>query len=390
MLESYEIKYRQDLERVIAFWLKHSLDREYGGYFTCLERDGTVYDTKKYLWLQGREIWMFSRLYNEWERKQEYLDAASLGLQFMRRHAKDPQGRLYFSLTRDGKPYHYQRRPYSAEFYMIALLEYYKATGRQDCLEEAVTLYWRIRDWVADPTLVGRIPSTGLPRTSALGNLMGMATLTLELIAVDNDPRYRQVIEETLEGLLPHYDQERGLLRENIALPGSSIADWPEGRFFNPGHSIECGWFMLHMLEHVPSAKHRQIALDVIERSLEVGWDQEYGGITYFMDLEGKPTLQLESSMKLWWPITEALYALVLAYTQTGEERWLKWLERVDRYAYEHFCDPVYGEWYGYCDRQGRLTHTCKGGNYKGCFHVPRALLYSIQRIAKANSGPTV
>ena len=391
MLESYAQRYRQDLERTIAFWLKHSLDKECGGYFTCLDRDGTVYDTKKYLWLQGREVWMFARLYNEWERKPEYLDAATLGIRFLRQYATDPQGRLYFSLTREGQPFHYQRKPYAAVFDMMALLEYYKATGEVACRDEAVQLFWRIRDWIADPTLLGRMATPGLPPTSALANGMVMASLAIELLRVDDQPpatlpRYRQVMQESMNAILRHYDPQRGILRENVALDGSDLSAWPEGRFFNPGHSIECGWFMLHALDYMPNAEQRQIALNVIERSLELGWDKEFGGITYFMDLEGKPTLQLESSMKLWWPLTEAIYALVLAYSKTQDARWLPWLEQVDRYAYEHFCDPVYGDWYGYCDRQGRLTHTCKGGNYKGCFHVPRSLLFSIQCIDRMNA----
>jgi|GEM_PF-5493393 len=60
------------------------------------------------------------------------------------------------------------------------------------------------------------------------------------------------------------------------------------------------------------------------------------------MDSEGKPTLRLESTMKLWWPHTEAIYALVLAYTSTSKERWLRWLERVDKYAFCTFVNPVY------------------------------------------------
>ncbi|WP_322512465.1 AGE family epimerase/isomerase, partial [Chloroflexus sp.] len=66
MLETYAARYRAELaERVIPFWLRHALDHEHGGYFSALDRDGTVYDTRKYVWLQGRAVWMFSRLYNE-------------------------------------------------------------------------------------------------------------------------------------------------------------------------------------------------------------------------------------------------------------------------------------------------------------------------------------
>ena len=382
MLEQYAERYRRDLaESVIPFWLEHSLDEEYGGYFSCLDRDGTVYDTKKYMWLQGRAVWMFSRLYNTFERKQEYLDAATLGIDFIRKFGKDPQGRVYFSLTRDGKPYFYQRKPYAAVFYMLALLEYAKASGERRYLEEAIALFWRIVEWIEHPALMDRPVLAGQPAVSNLANVMVLASMAIELIQVHDDPRYRQVMQAAVEGAVRHYDSGRRIFLENAVLDGPDLKNWPEGRFFNPGHSIEVAWFLLHVLEHMPDSAHQKLALEAIEGSLEFGWDKEFGGLYYFMDVEGRPTLQLESSMKLWWPHTEALYALLLAYRWTGEDRWLTWLERVDEYAYRHFVDEEYGGWFGYCDRRGNLTHPCKGGNYKGFFHVPRFLLMSVQRI---------
>ena len=115
MLQTYSARYREELlERVIPFWLNHSLDREHGGYFTCLTREGAVYDSRKYVWLQGRAVWMLSKLYNEVEPRTDWLDAARLILDFLRRHGRDAQGRYYFSLARDGRPSFFQRKPYSA------------------------------------------------------------------------------------------------------------------------------------------------------------------------------------------------------------------------------------------------------------------------------------
>jgi len=379
-MKTYLEKYRTDLlESVIPFWMKHSLDKEFGGYFTCLDRDGSVYDTKKYMWLQSRQVWMFSRFYNELEEKQEYLDIATLGLKFIRQFGRDPKGRIYFCLTREGKPYFYQRKPYSAVFYMLALLEYYKATGDKGCLDESIDIFWKIVEWIKKPELMDRPTLTGQLPMSNLANVMVLASMALELIQVKDEGGYRQIIAQACAGAERHYDSKRGILLENIPLDDSRIENWPEFRFFNPGHSIETAWFWLELLKYAPNPRYQQMALDVIENSLKLGWDDEFGGLYYFMDIEGRPTLQLESSMKLWWPHTETIYALLKAYKLTGKSSWLDWLEKVDRYAYQHFADKEHGEWFGYCDRRGNLTHTCKGGNYKGCFHVPRFLLMSIQ-----------
>ncbi len=383
-MEKYLEKYRADLvDSVIPFWMKYSLDNEYGGYFTCLDRDGRIYDTKKYMWLQSREVWMFARLYNEFDRTQRYLDIAELGINFIRKFGKDSKGRVYFSLTREGKPYFYQRKPYSAVFYMLALLEYYKASGDKQCFDESVEMFWKIVEWIKHPELMDRPTLQGQPAMSNLANVMVLASMAIELIKVTGDVRYKNIIEQAADGAKRHYDVQRGILKENILIDNSDnqlcTNNWPELRFFIPGHSIETAWFWLDLLEYVPNDEHREMALNVIERSLEFGWDKEFGGLYYFMDVEGNPTLQLESSMKLWWPHSESIYALLKAYKLTGDSKWLEWLERIDDYAYSHFADKRYGEWFGYCDREGNLTHTCKGGNYKGCFHVPRFLLMSLK-----------
>ena len=80
---------------------------------------------------------------------------------------------------------------------------------------------------------------------------------------------------------------------------------------------------------------------------------------------------------------------MIQAYRLTRDEKWLNWLAKVDAYTFEHFVDEEYGEWFGYCDRQGNLIHTAKGGNYKGFFHVSRCLIMSVQAIDSIEFGST-
>ena len=98
-------EYRDELlGNVLPFWLEHSQDKEFGGYFTCLNRDGSVFDTDKFIWLQGREVWLFAMLYNQVERRPEWLDCAVRGAEFLRRYGHDGDYNWYFSLTREGRP----------------------------------------------------------------------------------------------------------------------------------------------------------------------------------------------------------------------------------------------------------------------------------------------
>jgi N-acylglucosamine 2-epimerase len=370
-LDSYAGRYRAELlDRVIPFWLRHSLDPQYGGYFTCLTREGAVYDSRKYIWLQGRAVWMLSKLYNELEPRPEFLDAARQILNFLRLHARDEQGRYYFSLTREGRPSFYQRKPYSAVFAMLGMLEFSKATNDAALRQEAIDLFWQIRKWIHDPTLLGR-PSS-LP---SLADVMITASMASEIARVDPDPRFCDILRECLEASKTFYDPARRIFLEYAP------ADTPEGRLFCPGDSIEAAWFLLHA---GPDAEMRSLLIDSIEGALEFGWDKEFGGLYYFMDVKGFPPLPLESNMKLWWPHTEAIYATLLAHSLTQDPKWLAWHERVDAYAFAHFSDQEFGEWFGYCDRRGELTNTAKGNHYKGCFHVPRMLLLSYQLLSPA------
>lgn len=383
ILLGYRSIYFKNLsESVIPFWLDNSPDWHNGGTFSCLDIDGTVYDSKKYLWLTGRSIWMFSRLYNEFEKNSRYLEVATLGIEYLEKYGKDGQGRYYFSLTKEGKPWFYQRKPYGAVFAMLAYLEYFKATGNEKYKKEAVRLFWKIKEWTEDAAKLGRPSMEGVPPMSNLANVMVMASMAIELAAIDSAPRYVEIMQQALDGCKLHFLQKLNVLMENVPFDKKTdIRQWPEGRMFNPGHSIEVAWFILQLVKFIPNKQMKDMALDVLEGSLEFGWDKEFGGIYYFMDIEKKPTLQLESNMKLWWPHTEAIYALVLAYCQTKDSKWLDWLEKVHDYTFNHFVDWENGGWFGYCDRQGNLTHSCKGGNYKGFFHVPRALLFSVQEI---------
>jgi N-acylglucosamine 2-epimerase len=393
LLKEYRKIYYENLtSSVIPFWLKNSPDHENGGTFSCLDRYGRVYDTKKYIWLVGRSAWMFSRLYNEFDKNESYPEMAALGIKFLQQYAKDSQGRYYFSLTSEGNPWFYQRKPYGAVFAMLAYLEYFKLTGNAVMKQEAEQLFRKINHWIEDPVSMGRPAMAGVPQMSNLANVMVLASMAVELARIDNDPAYIDIIRKAMEGCRLHYDPQHKIFLENVPLDaGTKIRHWPEGRLFNPGHSIEVAWFIMQMVKLVPDNSMMKMALDVLEGSLDFGWDKVHGGLYYFMDIEGKPTLQLESTMKLWWPHTEALYALVLAYSITHDNKWLDWLGIVHAYSFDHFVDLEAGEWYGYCDRTGQPTSTCKGGNYKGFFHVPRALLFCIQELDKIlHKTPTV
>ena len=188
--------WRRDLvTNVIPFWEKHSLDREHGGYFTCCDRDGKILDDSKYMWLQARAVFMWSRLHNEFVDATDvepWFAAAKLGADFLR-FGKDADGRLYFAVSRDGAtPLHFQRKPYAAVFYTLAALEYAEALRRRGAdaeaarwLDEAVVYFGKLREWIDAPHTLGRPPvaASGAAAYSSLADVMCMASLAEELLA---------------------------------------------------------------------------------------------------------------------------------------------------------------------------------------------------------------
>jgi len=401
MLKNYRERYRAELlKSVVPFWLGHALDGDFGGYFSCLDRRGEVYDTKKYVWHQGRMVWMLSKLYNEVERKPEWLAAARSGAEFLERNALDPGGRCYFSLTREGRPVFFQRKPYAAVFVLLsaeAICGGFRDAGDAGIQQgdRGKILAGDSRGSVLEDPGVDRVPGDAGPAAAGRGSSNEQAGRR-DGPGHDGPGALRSAGRPALspgDGRLPgsrgHQEPERRILLETVAPNGAKRLQAPEGRFFNPGHSIETVWTLLHLLRRHPDAERQRQVLDILEGSLELGWDKEFGGLYYFMDIQGKPVLPLEAQMKLWWPHTEAIYAVLLAYRLTREKKWLQWLERLDRYAFSHFADPDYGGWFGYCDRRGNLTNTCKGNNYKGMYHVARFLLMSIQEIERLEAEAT-
>ena len=141
-----------------------------------------------------------------------------------------------------------------------------------------------------------------------------------------------------------------------------------------PGHAIEAGWFLQHWARRLGRDDLGRIAVDMVRWSHDRGWDPEYGGLFYMVDAEGYSPVALEWDMKLWWPHNEAMYAHLLNFSITGDRQDLDRFDQVWEWAWSRFPDPGHGEWFGYLNRRGEVTHRFKGGPYKGCFHVPRAL----------------
>jgi N-acylglucosamine 2-epimerase len=374
-LKKYAQQYKDELlGNILPFWLANSRDEVNGGYFTCLNREGKVYDTDKFMWLQGREVWCFSYMYNNVEHQQEWLDMALHGAAFMEKYGRSENGDWYFSLTADGKPLVQPYNIFSDCFAVMAFAALHKATQVEKYKKIAADTFERIikrqHNWKGQY-------SKAYPGTRSLKNFslpMILCNLSLEMEHILGTERVNSFIPTVISEVMDvFYQPEMGLVLENVYEDGS-FCDSFEGRLLNPGHAIEAMWFIMdlgkRMKDEALIGKAKKIMLDTLEH----GWDKTYGGIFYFLDVKGHPPQQLEWDQKLWWVHVEALVALAKGYVYTGDERCLQWFEKIHAYTWQHFKDKEHGEWFGYLNRRGEVLLDLKGGKWKGCFHVPRAL----------------
>ena len=380
-LAKYAGQYKNELlDLVVPFWLNHSKDPVYGGYFTCLDRKGDVFDTDKFMWLQGRGVWMFSMLYNKVEKKQEWLGMALHGAEFMKKFGRDELGHWYFSMTRDGKPLVQPYNIFSDCFAAMAFSELFKATGDEEHKQIAIQTFRNIQNRQDNPKGIytKAFPGTRPLKSFSLPMILCNLSLIMEDIlgSEEVNKTIQPLIKEVMEVF---YDPTSGLILESVT-PDGKFSDSFEGRLVNPGHTNESMWFMMDL-----AVRNKDMAL--IDRSIEIllhttkfGWDQKHGGILYFLDVKGHPTQQLEWDQKLWWVHIETLISMAKGYRLTGNEECKKWFEIIHEYTWNHFKDPEYPEWFGYLNREGNPLLELKGGKWKGCFHVPRGL-YEIWKI---------
>lgn len=389
--ELIEIYKHHLFEGIIPFWIKNSIDEKYGGYMTWLDRDGTVLSTDKPVWMQGRGVWIFARLYNEFGKEEKYLRAAGYGYEFLKNYCFDSDGRMFFRMTRDGKPVRKRRYVFSDVFAAAGFAEYFRATGNEEALELAKKSFSLVFKAFNEPGIIKPKSNVETRNMKTHSPVMIIIDLCKTLRLVDDSYDYTRIIKKACNQIVNEfYKPELKCLLENIGQNGEYMKDIPEGRCINPGHAIESAWFILEEAILQNDDLLKKSALKMLDDSLEGGWDKKYGGIFYYIDSEGKQPYQLEWDMKLWWPHNEALYALLLAYYTTGNNKYTQWYKKVHDWSFSNFYDEKYGEWFGYLHRDGSLSSTVKGSIWKGPFHVPRFYMKGLQLLSLMNKKKDV
>lgn len=377
-LETWAKSYKEDLtQNIMPFWMKYGVDKKDGGVYTCVDRDGSLMDTTKSVWFQGRFAFVCAYAYNHIEKNEEWLAAAKSTIDFIEKYCFDNDGHMYFSITHDGRPLRKRRYVFSETFAAIAMSEYALASGDRSYADKAVKIFKDTLRFLSTP---GFLTPKFEPEVKLQGHSIVMILINVAscLRLVSDDPILTRQIDESIEKLKKYFmHPEFKALLESVG-PNGEFIDTNMTRLINPGHCIETAWFIME------EAKTRNwnkdltdMALTIFDWSWDWGWDKSYGGIINFRDCRNLPVQDYSQDMKFWWPQCETIIASLYAYLATGDDEYIYRHQRISEWTYAHFPDAKYGEWYGYLHRDGRVAQPAKGNLFKGPFHIPRMMIKS-------------
>lgn len=370
------------LDQVMGFWARHTLDPT-GGYHTCLDREGRLMANEKNIWMQARQVWMFSRIYSHVATEEKWLALARHGRDYLvRSQAYAGKGRWNYLLSpQNGQVEAGTLSVYTDAFALMGLCGYAMASGEREDVPLIRETFKALEQNLLDPDFPSLFPNVYQPGVAVFGVPMIGLYAAAQAVGVLGLPVCAPLMGHCVDQMMGlMLDREAGCFLEKKHRDGSRL-EGAEGRMVNPGHNFEGLWFLMEQA----NALGRPADGDLAARMVLDMWRRArdpLGGVYYMLETDGPFTgpcdwnrqRALQWDEKVWWTHGEALAALLHAAKRLGSPQALEAFHELLDYCLAHFPDPVYGEWYSVLHRDGtpRLLH--KGGLQKAAFHVPRAL----------------
>jgi N-acylglucosamine 2-epimerase len=383
------------LEDLVPFWESRTRDDDYGGYLHCFDRAGKITGTDKYMWCQGRQLWMFSALYNCVEKRRSWLDLAKHGRDFVLKHGYAGNGSWCYQLDRSGSVIKSDASFFTDSFVLTGLAEYAKASGSDEDMDLINEAFSRLE---------GNLEQEGYnefhhfsldPRYKWHSAYMIMIFVCGVLEPILGSQRTEGIIQTCLDQILYVFAKdEHQALFETINRDGT-FADDPQGRLINPGHALESMWFCMEEGRRRNDRTIIDRCIEIAEWTMTKGYDQEYGGILNTIDCGGGPPELMQTerkfgeswTTKVWWVHSEALYTLLLSAVESKQDKFFDMFLDIHEWCREYFHDPEHGEWYKYLYQDGRPKVTDKGTWVKSAFHIPRNIMQVVLLLDEMDSA---
>ncbi|MBT4482861.1 MAG: hypothetical protein HOC71_04185 [Candidatus Latescibacteria bacterium] len=401
-IEELREDYHQRLfARYLPFWEKGGFDEEFGGFMCLLNDDGTVADEEKYNWYQGRALWVYSFLYNNFGQDSRHLEIAQKTRDFIVKYMKAGTGTWYERVHRDGRVKEgVSDNIYGWLFIANGLTEFYKATKNEEDRKMVYDTIWSALRVYDNANYKGIGNYGGLPAIKSVtglrsqGHSMVIIRLLTQLLSHQRNRKLEGVLEQHVELVMKKFfNPQLGITNEYLQHDYSRIPGYEDYMF--TGHSVETMWMIMFEALRTKDTQLFADAKNIIIRYIEMSWDYVFEGFGdgHFYVFDGLDrTSKKLYGIKSMWSHCELLIALMHIYEYTLDHRAKDLYERVRAYTIKAF-DTDYGVWRQAVNRfGGEVQRDGVPSKRKGNFHQPRYLMLSIlslDRLIKNQGQPT-
>ena len=360
------------------------IDHEYGGFMCDADiLNRKMLTTNKKTWYQGRGIWVYSFLYNNFDRNPRYLEIAKGAIDFIL-PLKPSDGNFWTDLhSREGSPVSGPGDIYGNLFVAEGLAEYSVATGNKEYLKLAKEIIFNCLEHYDRPDYVYNIsyapgnPEIHGPRV--LGHWMIFLSLSTQILYRENDPEFLKLADRCIEAIMDHHmNQEFMILNEvinhDLTLPENEYA-----QFAVIGHGIETlAFVMAEAIRRKDEALFKRSS-EAFRRHVEVAADRLYGG--YFEILYNANEYRWAQSKSAWCQ-QETLTGALMLFEQNRDEWAQNCYSELDSYVQEKMVCRDFAFWTFGGDRKVSKPNTKIIEHY----HTPRYLMrnmLALQRMIK-------
>lgn len=368
------------LNKLMELWSEQVIDKEYGGYLTCRNRDFSLYDTKKGAWGQARHIWTYSMMAEtDDSNKDRWLRLAKIGIDFVINRMLCPNNRIAYLTDQKGTIIDGPISIFSDAFTILGIAKYISVSKDYSYLRLLKDMFSSYIENILNPTFRDIAPNIFTPNVMHHAIYMISVNCAYEAASVLDNKLVEPFLEYCLNTVLTKfYDNEYGVILEKKNLDGSRT-NTSDSLFMNTGHVFESMWFaldatiLLGKKELIP--KIEQIS----ENTFNLG---TFDGLMTFSKTLGNKTsnyqtwkyeLTFKDSDRVCWGYAEAMVLFIYLYKLTGKQKWFDRFKNHYQYVKDHFEDKEFGDWFHALDFDGNVIADMKGSTVKDAYHIPRA-----------------
>lgn len=392
ILEQYKREQEQELRQILDYWIKHTIDHTYGGFYGKIDHNNHVDPTaSKGVVLNSRILWTFSAACIQ-SPDAVYRRAADRAFHYLINHFIDREyGGVYWTVDHTGKPLETRKQIYALAFAVYGLAEYYRCSGNNESRVEAIRLYECIEKYSYDKVNGGyfealtrewkpiedlRLSSKDANEKKSMNTHLHVLEAYSNLYRIWPDETLKNKIQQLIHIFLDHI-----IDKETNHLILFFDENWnPKSDIISYGHDIEAAWLIQEAAEAIDD---HDLVRQVKERSLKIaaaaaeGIDTD-GGLWYEYETEGRHLIK----EKHWWPQAEAMVGFFNSWQIQGDDQLLEHSLKSWTFTKEHIKNNQQGEWnWGIKEDYSVMTEQDKVGLWKCPYHNGRACIELIRRV---------